>query len=162
MLHAILTSLLIILVVVIINRLSPGLLQDLWQATLRVSWRVLKFLLVLGLIIYIVVAVYDSYEQRQRQARERQELQDYTERLQALKEQQARNQSETLDQGRELQRAHSEIAKTQSYNVVFAQQLIQAQQRQDQMEVNRILAAMENNDLYIARQQTIVDKLSTR
>ncbi len=178
MLHAILMILLIILVALVIDRLSPGLINHMLSWLWSAFKSLFKFVVVFGIIIGIGTYVYNTYEEKKQKeitAKYEKEREEFEFKQRA--EIEARQRQETLETERRrnmeivnslaekekqekesiIESVRAEIIKTQSYNVVFAAQLTEAQAQYDKEKVNRILSNMSQNDRYIRQQQYIID-----
>jgi hypothetical protein len=178
MLHAILLILLIILVALVIDRLSPGLLHRILSVLWSAFKSLFKFVVVIGIVVSVCAYVYDTYEAKKQQEinakyeKEREEF-EFKQRAEA----EERQRQEALEAKRQqinaqvendrratqsiIENAMAEIKTTQSYNVVFAAQLVEAQSQNDKDKVNRILSNMSQNNQWIKQQRLIINNNTT-
>jgi hypothetical protein len=178
--HFILTLLLIIFMVVVIDRLSPGLLTNLTRSTLSVIGSVVKWAVIVGIVaggvgyVYQVQADKEAIQQREvyRQEQAALELKMKIEQAEAEKQRaiadaaDAKNKElEIAFQQREemkkvkIQLAEDEITKTIGYNVTFSYQLDRARALNDVEAIAKIQANMEQNRRWIQKQRELINDI---
>ena len=178
--HFILTLLLIIFMVVVIDRLSPGLLKNLTRATLSVIGSVIKWAVIVGIVaggigyVYQGLADKEAIQQREiyRQEQAALELKMKIEQAEAEKQRaiadaaEAKNreleiafkQREEMKQAK-IQLAENEITKTIGYNITFSYQLDKARALNDVEAISKIQANMEQNRRWIQTQRELINDI---
>jgi hypothetical protein len=166
--------------VVVIDRLSPGLLKNLTRATLSVIGSVIKWAVIVGIVaggigyVYQGLADKEAIQQREiyRQEQAALELKMKIEQAEAEKQRaiadaaEAKNreleiafkQREEMKQAK-IQLAENEITKTIGYNITFSYQLDKARALNDVEAISKIQANMEQNRRWIQTQRELINDI---